>query len=225
MEGKPIPCGSRISKGLRQGEGLESVPGKPKPCLLSKQPEPNSNITHAMLVVGYDDNFVGPGRGAFEVMNSFGPDFADEGYLWISYDLMGDLGPDRKSRRDNPCLLVAWDYTWSRPTDSLSDEFDEGRSTAWLRLVDKKGEANARADSPSVTEVTQVQKNETVVVTQSVNAKVGFEATGKDSTSLRSVKALSSGDKVTVEDLKVLSKDGGKTKEYWAEVRTAAPPL
>src|SRR5439155_25558231 len=133
-------------------------------------------------------------------------------------DLMGDLGPDRKSRRDNPCLLVAWDYTWSRPTDSLSDEFDEGRSTAWLRLKDVRGEANVRAESPSVVEV---QENEIVVVTQSVNAKVGFEATGKDSTSLRSVKALSSGDKVTVEDLKVLSKDGGKTKEYWAEVRTA----
>src|SRR5207244_19021 len=59
---KPIPCGFHICKGLRQGEGLERVPGKPNPCLLSKQPEP-ATVCHAMLVVGYDDNFAGTGRG------------------------------------------------------------------------------------------------------------------------------------------------------------------
>ena len=37
---------------------------------------------HAMCVIGYDDNRNG---GSFEVMNSWGPDFGDNGYIWIKY--------------------------------------------------------------------------------------------------------------------------------------------
>lgn len=37
---------------------------------------------HAMLVVGYDDNIAG---GAFRVMNSWGTDWADHGFIWIKY--------------------------------------------------------------------------------------------------------------------------------------------
>ena len=37
---------------------------------------------HAMLVVGYDDTFEG---GAFRVLNSWGPNWADGGYVWIPY--------------------------------------------------------------------------------------------------------------------------------------------
>ena len=38
---------------------------------------------HAMCVVGYDDNKFG---GAFEVMNSWGDYWGDDGFLWIKYD-------------------------------------------------------------------------------------------------------------------------------------------
>lgn len=37
---------------------------------------------HAMCVVGYDDNKNG---GAFEVMNSWGEDWGDNGFFWIKY--------------------------------------------------------------------------------------------------------------------------------------------
>ncbi len=37
---------------------------------------------HAMCVVGYDDNRNG---GAFRVLNSWGPNWADKGYVWIRY--------------------------------------------------------------------------------------------------------------------------------------------
>ncbi|MDR1046772.1 MAG: C1 family peptidase, partial [Treponema sp.] len=37
---------------------------------------------HAMCVVGYDDNFAG---GAFELQNSWGTDWGEGGYGWISY--------------------------------------------------------------------------------------------------------------------------------------------
>ena len=43
----------------------------------------NDRGGHAMCVVGYDDNRFG---GAFEVMNSWGNDWGDEGFLWIKYD-------------------------------------------------------------------------------------------------------------------------------------------
>lgn len=38
---------------------------------------------HAMLVVGYDDS-----KGAFEIMNSWGRQWGDQGFAWISYDTM-----------------------------------------------------------------------------------------------------------------------------------------
>ena len=37
---------------------------------------------HAMVVVGYDDNKFG---GAFEIMNSWGSNWANKGFLWIKY--------------------------------------------------------------------------------------------------------------------------------------------
>ncbi|PHS68307.1 MAG: hypothetical protein COB12_00185 [Flavobacterium sp.] len=37
---------------------------------------------HAMTVVGYDNNKFG---GAFEIQNSWGTDYADEGYVWVTY--------------------------------------------------------------------------------------------------------------------------------------------
>ncbi|MDG2343238.1 MAG: C1 family peptidase [Flavobacteriales bacterium] len=38
---------------------------------------------HAMCLIGYDDNKFG---GAFQVMNSWGKDWGDEGFLWIKYN-------------------------------------------------------------------------------------------------------------------------------------------
>ena len=37
---------------------------------------------HAMLIVGYDDNLEG---GCFRILNSWGPNWADRGYVWIPY--------------------------------------------------------------------------------------------------------------------------------------------
>lgn len=51
-------------------------------------PEPNENFgdwkhnSHAMCVVGFDDNIAG---GAFRVMNSWGTNWGDKGMVWIKY--------------------------------------------------------------------------------------------------------------------------------------------
>ncbi len=39
---------------------------------------------HAVTIVGYDDNRYG---GAFRVINSWGTDWGDNGYFWLTYDL------------------------------------------------------------------------------------------------------------------------------------------
>jgi C1A family cysteine protease len=53
-----------------------------------------STPNHHVLVVGWDDAYPAsrflagsrpPGDGAFLIKNSWGADFADEGYLWVSY--------------------------------------------------------------------------------------------------------------------------------------------
>lgn len=39
---------------------------------------------HAMVVVGYDDGKLG--GGALEILNSWGPDWGDGGYIWVGYE-------------------------------------------------------------------------------------------------------------------------------------------
>lgn len=54
---------------------------------LWKQPENDSIVgNHAMCIIGYDENKAG---GAFEIMNSWGTDWGDKGFGWITYvDIM-----------------------------------------------------------------------------------------------------------------------------------------
>ncbi|MCF6365335.1 MAG: DUF4384 domain-containing protein [Bacteroidales bacterium] len=54
-------------------------------------PTESSSLTyggHAMCVIGYDDNKSG---GAFEVMNSWGTKWGNEGYIWIPYNDFHDF--------------------------------------------------------------------------------------------------------------------------------------
>lgn len=49
---------------------------------------------HTMVIVGYDDDGYGgkygPGQGAFKVRNSWGPDFGDNGHLYLPYSMLED---------------------------------------------------------------------------------------------------------------------------------------
>ncbi len=44
---------------------------------------------HALCIVGYDDNKLG---GAFEVMNSWGTDWGNAGFFWLTYEQMQQYG-------------------------------------------------------------------------------------------------------------------------------------
>lgn len=46
------------------------------------EPKPTADSGHAMSVIGYDDYKNG---GSFRIVNSWGADFGDNGYIWVSY--------------------------------------------------------------------------------------------------------------------------------------------
>lgn len=50
-----------------------------------------SNVGHAICLVGYDDNM--GDNGAFKFINSWGTDWGVNGYGWISYDTVKDTSP------------------------------------------------------------------------------------------------------------------------------------
>jgi hypothetical protein len=45
---------------------------------------------HAMLIVGFEDNKFGKGKGAFKVLDWQGNAHGDKGVIWMSYDLLRD---------------------------------------------------------------------------------------------------------------------------------------
>lgn len=61
---------------------------------------------HAMCVIGYDDYKYG---GAFQILNSYGTNFGEEGYLWVTYaDFAKAIGQafifDTRGFRNSNCL-------------------------------------------------------------------------------------------------------------------------
>jgi len=55
---------------------------------------------HAMMVVGYDDNAEGTGIGAFKVVNSYGTDWGEHGFAWISYRYVAKYADDAWAMKD-----------------------------------------------------------------------------------------------------------------------------
>ncbi|MBU45224.1 MAG: hypothetical protein CMN76_18575 [Spirochaetaceae bacterium] len=64
---------------------------------------------HAMTLVGYDDNKRSPNGdvGAFKLINSWGTQWGDRGYGWISYRMWKQL---------NPYIMVMYDVQESNPS-------------------------------------------------------------------------------------------------------------
>ncbi|MGV3603136.1 MAG: PQQ-binding-like beta-propeller repeat protein [Dyadobacter fermentans] len=51
-----------------------------------KDATPNDVSYHAMIIVGYDD-----ARKAFKIQNSWGKKWRNDGYIWMSYDIVKDV--------------------------------------------------------------------------------------------------------------------------------------
>lgn len=72
-EGKPIVIGMLCPDSFSKAHEV---------WIPVENPDPKYG-GHAMVVVGYDDNKYG---GAFEIQNSWGTKWGNEGYIWIKYD-------------------------------------------------------------------------------------------------------------------------------------------
>ncbi|MGR6087356.1 MAG: hypothetical protein ACU4F9_04230 [Arcticibacter sp.] len=77
--GRPMPFGIGVTNSLMGlgGDGLSAM----NPLWTPKPGEKDLG-GHAMTLVGYNDSKFG---GAFEVMNSYGKGFGDNGFFWIKY--------------------------------------------------------------------------------------------------------------------------------------------
>jgi len=73
--GYPVVIGTKIDKGLEEiGNSAEN------PCIWKQYTGSEFN-GHAMVVVGFDDHLK-----AFKIMNSWGSQWGNDGFFWISYD-------------------------------------------------------------------------------------------------------------------------------------------
>lgn len=80
---KALTEGSPISGGFRLPESffkIKSAVWTSDPSEVNKDWKHNG---HAMAIVGYDDNVAG---GAFRILNSWGNQWADGGFVWMKYD-------------------------------------------------------------------------------------------------------------------------------------------
>ena len=80
---------SAVKKSLSQNNPViigMSVPNSFYKAKGAWTPTENSNLSysgHAMCVIGYDDNMYG---GSFEIMNSWGNWWGNDGYIYVKYD-------------------------------------------------------------------------------------------------------------------------------------------
>ena len=89
---------------------------------LAYSPAKGATGPHAITLVGYDDNYNG---GSFRVLNSYGTDWGDKGFFWITYeDLKSNLASS------GVYLLYNEDLDYSSWEDPISlDYFYKGKLT------------------------------------------------------------------------------------------------
>ena len=92
--------------------------------LTSEEYDDTGNLNHAQCFVGYNDSISQGGEtGAFKVVNSWGSDWMDGGYYWITYDALNEIGYQEyqeivffTDKQDyNPNLIATWEFS-SSPT-------------------------------------------------------------------------------------------------------------
>jgi hypothetical protein len=81
---KSIANGNPVIIGMKCADSFFDAKGAWQPT-----EDPNLNYGgHAMCVIGYDDTKFG---GAFEIQNSWGTTWGNEGYIWIPYNTYADF--------------------------------------------------------------------------------------------------------------------------------------
>lgn len=149
--GHVLPAGFLIHRNFSKNQGLITLPDG-RMVWKQKQKE---RIPHAMLIVGFDDNI-----SAFHVLNSHGPDFGNDGYLWIDYDFLADQGKDRAAPDDNPCCVVVYSYSAVLEKNLNPWEKENKERSVWTKLIDSNGVKNYQKAKA----VTPEERNEAIKV-------------------------------------------------------------
>ena len=92
---------------------------------------------HAMCVVGYDDDMYG---GAFQIMNSWGTDWGEEGFFWVKYDDFArtvDQAFELKQIEKRIALVIGNSYGTNQSFPKLSNS--ENDATDFSRKLDSLG--------------------------------------------------------------------------------------
>jgi len=78
---------------------------------------------HGITIVGYDDRKrYGPGggeEGAFKIANSWGTNWGNAGYFWVSYEYLKTQGTNHQWDEDN-IYYVTWDRENYQPQDTAT---------------------------------------------------------------------------------------------------------
>lgn len=136
---------------------------EPAPGGMIDVPEGTILGGHAMCVVGYDNEKTWKGyKGFFEVRNSWGPEWGDEGYCWIPYEFLNwrsDMGQE------------AWMESWSS-VDIMLPPPQAKEIVMWIgRKVAKVDGRDIELDqAPSIVP----QSNRTLVPLRFVSENMGY---------------------------------------------------
>ena len=93
--------------------------------ILSSAEYDSTTTSHAVTIVGYDDAVTDDGDiGAFKIVNSWGDDWGDGGFFWMTYGAFKEIGNhlwalsliDKVDYQ--PRMVAAWEFTPSPSRDS-----------------------------------------------------------------------------------------------------------
>jgi hypothetical protein len=118
--GYPIAIGSYITTEFKMG-GIQN-----RGNYTWRVAGNNSEGSHAMLVVGYDDS-----RSAFKLMNSWGKEWGNDGFFWMDYNLftkmvnqgfvakdgLTDIANTNPNTNPNPTTTIPTTTTPTNPND------------------------------------------------------------------------------------------------------------
>jgi C1A family cysteine protease len=99
---------------------------------------PSGYGRHAVLVVGYDDNIAGTGKGGFKMVNSWGTTWGDNGFIYLSYEWVRRYVREVYYMRDiRTGGVYTRDFTITNDgsTTLTINNLTKRSGSAWLTLV------------------------------------------------------------------------------------------
>ena len=119
-----------IVTGIDVEDGFNDVTGE---LALYSAPD-GAAEGHAVTIVGYDDNFNG---GAFQFLNSYGAEWGDNGFFWMTYD-------DYIRNASAAYILSndewdSWDLSTNIDSDSFYRGLDEEGDSYWEGPLSTEG--------------------------------------------------------------------------------------